>query len=548
MNAAPLRLRWGNGLGAAGFAIGAPFLLLGVVFFVGAFKDVAARGVGSVPILVWPLSAAFTLVGAVMALGSGGVTIDRDRREVRSWIGLMFVPLWIDRLPLAPDASASVRPKVRPNGKPGGHALWLTLPDGREAELSTFEDPLDAEGLRLRIAEYLGSRAETVAGDAEIQASICPSCGAPVPPSNAGSVICGHCGASVDVPASVRAAHVPTAEEARERRRAQAIFDAIGQEPGTLERAMANAPLAFLVPLLPLTLLVYGLILGNVVGDATAALAPTFGADLSELGWAYPIAFCLAAFPAGAFLRPVLRVRRAKAFAPVRLKIAAMLLARPPELEGGRGACRSCGAPLEAATGVTHERCAYCGAHNLITPPLALQQALRALARVESADLGDAERELASARVLVAKSRRLPTIVALVFVALATFLVGMMASPAVDFHDRLAGQRYAEARVTTCPDLPAGKPTSLTSSGTRTCAHRMPLRRGWTTTLSIATGTTPPRVRVKHRGAGWDVAWQVRNAAQEASFTAPFDGWFTIETTIELGAPTPVVTWSQVER
>lgn len=544
---APLRLRWGNGLGIVGPAIGAPFLLIGGALFVSSVRDVSARGWSAVPLLGWPIMLGFLGAGALLAVGTGGVTIDGDRRNVISWVGLLFVPIVRERTALDERARAAVSPHVRPNGSTRGFSLGIVLGDGREIALSTFEARLEAEGLRLRIAAHLGVAGERGFATPEVTSLPCPSCGAPVAPGDADRATCAHCGASVELPGAVRSLRETTLAEAAERARVEAIVAAIGERPGVLEGVLAQAPALLLVPLLPATLFFYGLVLGSLVADVTTAAAPFLGADLLDTGFALPIAFALAAIPAAVSLRSALHVREARALEEVRLRAGAMLLARPPEHEGGASACRGCGAPLEVPRAAPHVRCAFCGTHNLVDPPLALRVAMRDFARIEQGDLGDAERELAKARQAARATRRGPIAVATIFVMVATFLLWMMMQPPEHFAARAGTSPYAEAFPSTCPDLRYAKRTPVPFPNAykwSTCQHRVPLRKGQVATLRVEGNDAPLTVRFRHRSQWLVPTWEERDGARVARLTTPFDAWYSMEMEVEKGRSAQYfVTW-----
>lgn len=552
---APLRLRWGHGLGASAVGFGAVWFFLGAGITAAIVSDLRTLGLGAVPLLAF---ASILLVpGALLAFGTGGVLIDRARGTgVRSW-GLAFVPIIRSRFDLGPSPRADVaeeRTRTVVSYRVRLHTAAETV------DLAQFPTWLEAEELRLRIATYLGGETSDVGPDELDLAPVpCPSCGSPVSLAaqalrDPTSEVCAHCGHRVTLPAEMAATLAARREAERASDRAEALFRAIAAPPSALERVLARAPSVLLLGLLPFTLIAWSFVFVGYVRDGAAKLAPRLGFDFVDVWGSLPVAFGLSLVAVGIFVAPVLRVRHARALAEVRVTVAAMLVAQPPRHPGGPATCRVCGAPLSVPRGALGARCRHCGEESLVRAPIAWIAAVESHVATARRGIEDAEAKLAEARAAARKKAVVPVVVALVVLAVATLTAEVTLDPGASWSARVAQPKNAEGAPAFCPDLVLGKRTQLSYPvppyKADTCYYRVPLHRGDVVRVGLEGGGDDVKLAFRHGELPtWNVPFEpvpsgAGGAGSVATFTAPFDGWFRLTLAVPRKAVRTLgVTW-----
>lgn len=548
---APLRLRWGHGLGGGAVGFGALCFFFGAGLTAAIVSDLGTLGFGALPLLAF---AAILLVpGALLAFGTGGVVIDRARRTgVRSW-GLAFLPIFHSRYDLGPSPQVGVaeeRTRTIVSYRVRLHTAAETV------DLAQFPTWIEAEELRLAVAAYLGGETTDVGPDELDLAPVpCPSCGSPVSFAaqalrNQTSEVCAHCGHRVTLPAEMAATHAARRDAERASDRAEALFRAIAAPPSALERVLARAPSVLLLGLLPFTLIGWSFVLVGYVRDGAAKLAPRLGFDVVDVWGSLPVAFGLSLVAVGIFVAPVLRVRHARALAEVRVAVAAMLVAQPPKHPGGPATCRVCGGPLSVPRGALGARCRHCGEESLVRAPIAWIAAVASHVETERRGIQDAEAKLADAKAAARKKAIVPIVVALVVLAIATLTAEVTLDPGASWSTRVSQPKNAEGAPAYCPDLVLGKRTELEYPvppyKADTCYYRVPLRRGDVVRVRLDRAGDDVKLAFRHGVLPeWTAPFEpAPDSGSVATFAAPFDGWFRLTLAVPRKAVRTLrVTW-----
>lgn len=194
----------------------------------------------------------------------------------------------------------------------------------------------------------------------------CPRCGAPLPRAKDGEdVTCAFCHEATKV---VFEGAMLEREQAS-RREAEKLFAEIGPPPSTSQRiavALVNPWLWLLgAPFLVSLFIVVGRLLMGWIGKLWELFTHERLLHVLPPRVAFALSFGITALLPAAILIWSLFGERVSA----RRELQAALAAKPPSTEGGRAACRVCGAPLDFEPGALGRRCAHCGADNLVAIP-----------------------------------------------------------------------------------------------------------------------------------------------------------------------------------
>jgi uncharacterized Zn finger protein (UPF0148 family) len=261
------------------------------------------------------------------------------------------------------------------------------------------------------------------AAGAELEVLLCAKCGGPVPLGDGDSIKCPYCGTLNEVPEDHRRLRDAERKLSSERVQAQELYRRLGTPPGIVLRVWGRISVALIYLLVLPVAFVFDFIavtriMHSVAGAIHANLTDVMGdTDLFSL-----VGIVMYLTIAPALLLGVYGNRRTRA----RRMLQAALSAMPPARPGGPRLCRSCGAPLDVATGALGQTCPYCGTDNLVAMPESWVQSLRSKARAIGKQIESAGRKDDAMRTRLRSGLKAQSVWLLIWIFVPVIFMGFL--------------------------------------------------------------------------------------------------------------------------